>query len=164
VEPIRSIAEIPFERRDPLELLNLHLDRDEPDPDYTGFGYATVDAIQLRSHRGDSRIVRNVLVVALHCTEIDPVRAPNDVELEFFIPAVSPTYSVTAPLSRFLAIWLPRILTDESAIVLALCNRHAARLPAMGDRPIHHAFGDVDSWLDEGGALTLVADEWTVAT
>ncbi len=163
MEPIRAIAEIPFRRREPLELLNLQIDRDEPDPDYTGFGYSRVPLIRLEAADGTPPlVVRDALLIALHCTEIGPA-LPDDVELEFFVDEVEKDYSVTTPLSAFLASWLPKIRGDEQAVVLALCNRHRAAIPrpaALGATPFYFAEGDVDSWLDPEGALRLVADAW----
>ena len=58
---------------------------------------------------------------------------------------------MTAPLSAFLAVWLPRIRGDERAVVLALCNPHEALIrgpAASAGAPLHYALGDVESWLD----------------
>ncbi|MEO8707351.1 MAG: hypothetical protein ABI867_45405, partial [Kofleriaceae bacterium] len=40
-----KIADLPFAERPVLELLNLHVDRPEPDHDYAGYGWAQVDRI-----------------------------------------------------------------------------------------------------------------------
>ena len=50
--PIRAIADLPFVRRDVRDLLNLSHHRATPDPDYTGFGHARVDALQLAGDVG----------------------------------------------------------------------------------------------------------------
>ena len=73
--------------------------------------------------------------------------------------------SVLVLASDFLARWLPR-LPRASAIVLAMCNPHRARLrrPAGADGPLHVALGDVFSWLDldpRGDRIRLAADTWT---
>ena len=165
-----KIGDLPFVERDPLELLNLHIDRDEPDPDFTGFGYGRLALVHLDERARGRRIdVRDALIVALHCTEVGPIH-PDDVELEFFLDAAAVGPSVTAPLSAFLDVWLPRIRGGERAVVLTLCNPHGAviRGPAsLGPRPLFYALGDVESWLDpdDGVVPRLVADRWrTVPT
>jgi hypothetical protein len=148
---IQSLAELPFVERPALELLHLTEDRDRPDLDYAGFGYARVDRVRLEP----GGAVDDVLVLALHSAD-----GGGPLELEFVLDGGS----VIAPLPAFLDAWLPRIRGDERAIVLAMCNPHLATLArpiAAGAVPIHVARGDVDSWLDDG-ELCLSADAWMV--
>lgn len=168
---IRSIAEIPFAACEPLDLLNLRDDRDEPDADYVGFGHCRVDEVVLEDGGGRRRPVRDARILALHSCDLGAPR-PDDVELEFFVDEVAPDYSVTALLSTFLAARLPGLRGDESAIVLAMCNPHRAaigRVAAAGATPVYYAVGDVESWLDpdheERGRprLRLTAEAWKQA-
>lgn len=160
---IRSIAQLPFRRRAPLEMLRLDGDRDAPDGDYTGFGHSRVEALTLAG-RDRSVVVRDALVLALHCA--DPGEAlPDDIELEFVLDEVAPDLSVSALLSTFLGVWLPTLRGDERAVVLALCNPHRAAVarpegidPAT---PLFYATGDVESWYDHGVRLT--AESWRIA-
>jgi hypothetical protein len=163
--PIRSLAEIPFDRCDPLALLGLREARAEPDPDYVRFGHARLDRIWLDD--GDKRnAVRGALLLALHSCDLGEPR-PDDVVLEFFVDEVAPGYSVTALLSAFLAARLPALRGDEEAIVLAMCNPHRAALAhpaAAGPVPVHYALGDVESWLDlDLPGVRLRAPAWRVA-
>lgn len=160
---IGSIAEIPFRRRAPLEVLHLDGDREGVDDDYVGYGHGRLDALTLAGADG-SIVVRDALVLALHCA--DPGEAlPDDIELEFFLEGFAPGASVSAPLSGFLSVWLPALQHDERAVVLALCNPHraAVRRPAAmaPSTPLHYATGEVESWYDDG--VRLVAEAWHVA-
>lgn len=163
--PIRTLAEIPFLRQDPLDLLNLRVERERPDQDYTGSGHCRVDEVWLEDPDG-CVAVRDALILALHSCDLGAPR-PDDVELEFFADEVAPGYSVTAMLSAFLGARLGELRGDERAIVLAMCNPHRAtiaRPPAAGDTPVHYALGDVESWLDlDGPRLRLRADAWRTA-
>jgi hypothetical protein len=167
VEPIRAIGELPFERRDVLDLLNLRAPRDAPDPDYAGYGHARVDAIHLEASGGEARLVRDALLIAVHSAD-EPEELDDDIELEFVVPAVADDYSVTVLLSRFLPVWLPRVGGDERAVVLVVCNPHRAAiarpaaLAASGTR-FYYPLGDVESWLETGDgrrSLHLVAEAW----
>jgi hypothetical protein len=168
MEPIRSIAALPFRRREALDLLDLRVRREAPNADYTGFGHALADEVVLEERDGGARVVREALLLAVHTAE-DPEELPGDLELEFFVPEVGPDYSVTVLLSAFLHEWLPRVRGGESAIVLVVCNPLAARIArpeAAGATPFHHPLGDVEAWLaiDHGRqAIHLVADRWCVA-
>ena len=170
MEPIRSIAEIPFVERDPLDLLNLAEYRDEVDSDYYEYGYTRVDSVSL-VQRGDAEplpIVRDALILALHSADEGEFMA-EDIELEFFAEEVEDDYSVTVLLSDFLSKWLPVVSGGERSIVLALCNPHratVARPEHYGDTPIYYAIGDVESFLDYTDGrriIALVADEWRIA-
>jgi hypothetical protein len=170
--PIRSLAEIPFCRMDPRDLLNLRGDREEPDPDYTGFGHCRADEVWLEDGRGGCVPVRDALILALHSCDLGAPH-PDDVELEFFAEEVAPGYSVTALLSTFLAARLAELRGDEGAIVLAMCNPHRAEIPrppSAGAAPVYYALGDVESWLDDDGGgdcpwarLRLRAQAWRTA-
>ncbi len=155
----RTIAELPFHQRPVLELLALDRDRDEPDRDYAGYGWARVEQIWLAAEYAPERLVTDALVLALHSADDGEVLA-EDVELEFELGA----RSVTVLASQFLERWLPE-LPRASAIVLALCNPHRARLhpPALVAAPLHYALGEVASWLDpddRGGRIRLAAPTW----
>jgi len=171
MQPLRSIAEIPFRRRPALELLNLAIDRDQPDPDYTGSGHARLAAVALEDAAGLCRVIEDALVLALHSCDLAAPRA-DDVELEFFVDEVARGYSVTALLSTFLAARLAPLRGDARAIVLAMCNPYQAILappPAAGATPLWYAFGDVESWLDPDGRgparppVRLRAPAWRLA-
>ena len=166
--PIRAIADLPFVRRDVLDLLNLRHHRAAPDPDYTGFGHARVDALQLEGDVGEPLEVRKALVLAVHSME-EPEELPGDIDLEFFLPEVSEDHSVTVLLSAFLRVWLPLIRGDERAIVLVVCNPNQTLLPApaaAGRTPFYYPLGDVESWLhvaDGHEEIRLAARSWRCA-
>ena len=171
MQPLRSIAEIPFHPRPALELLNLAIDRDQPDPDYTGFGHARLPALVLEDAADRCHVVDDALVLALHSCDLGRPRA-DDVELEFFVDQVARGYSVTALLSTFLAARLAPLCGDARVIVLAMCNPHRAilpRPPAAGATPLWYPLGDVESWLDPDGHGTarppvrLRAPAWRLA-
>ncbi|MEM9494349.1 MAG: hypothetical protein AAGC55_34705 [Myxococcota bacterium] len=170
MEPIQSIADIPFLVGDPFELLHLDEHRDETDFSYYGFGFCRIGQLQL-NQRGEtepSAPVRDCLVLALHAAD-DCEQLDDDVELEFFVDEVAEDYSVTVLLSDFLKIWLPRLLGGEQALVLSLCNPHKAvlRKPAIcGSTPVYYPLGDVESWLESIAGRPLIgldADEWRLA-
>lgn len=154
----RSIAELPFHERPVLELLHLEGERDAPDHDYAGYGWARVDRVWLAAPDGGC-FVEDALVLALHSPD-DAEPLTDDIELELDLPEGS---SVLVLASAFLGIWLPR-LPRASAVVLALCNPHRAALPRVRTQvtPLHYALGDVTSWLDRdrGDRIELVADAW----
>jgi hypothetical protein len=166
--PIRAIADLPFARRDVLDLLNLRHHLAAPDPDYTGFGHAQVDALRLEAEGDEPVEVRGALVIAVHSME-DPEELPGDLDLEFILPEVSAEHSVTVLLSAFLRVWLPLVHGDERAIVLVVCNPNQTLLPAppaAGQTPFYYPLGDVESWLDiEDGQheIRLVARSWRCA-
>ena len=185
---IQSVADIPFRERDPFDLLNLtpggHAGADEdqgPDLDYAGFGYARVDELWLTIHDSPEPLppVRDVLLLALH-TPDDASVHQDDLLLEFWIDPGTcedvdeeDSQTVTVMLSRFLTVWLPRVSSDERAIVLAVCNPHQTLLmrpTGLRSAPIYYPLGDVTSWCDEAmdflsgpGALRLLADAWHTA-
>lgn len=162
--PVRRIADLPFVERPPLELLGFADDRDTVDLEYTGFGWARVERVWLGSGEaaaGDAPVaVDDPLILALHA-EDDSEPLADDIELTFALD----DQTVTVLLSAFLERWLP-LLPAAPAIVLALCNPHGARLPrvaAAGARPVHHAIGPVDAWVDtdrDGSRLRLAAEHW----
>lgn len=157
-----TIGELPFRERPVRELLNLVGERDAPDPDYAGHGWARVPRVWLGGAARDAgagQFVADAVVLALHCPD-DAEPLTDDVELELELPDGS---SVLVLLSRFLAAWLPK-LPRASAVVLALCNPQRATLrpPATATAPIHYARGDVTSWLDRdrGDRIELLAESW----
>ncbi|KYF75580.1 hypothetical protein BE11_44420 [Sorangium cellulosum] len=170
MQPLRSISELPFHGRPALELLNLEQHREAPDLESTQFGWCRVDELWLdgRADRAPTRVT-DALVVAVHAADEAEV-LPDDVELEFFVEEVAKDYSVTVLLSAFLDRWLPAASGGERAIVLAMCNPHAARVrqpKAAGRTPVYYADGDVDSWLDTDGDgrqhIRLEAEAWHIA-
>lgn len=158
-----TIAELPFLERPAIELLALDVDRDEPDRDYAGHGWARLDRVTLVDGADRRRVVDDVLLIAVHSAD-DGEALGTDVELELELPDHE-LRAVTVLASRFLEIWLPR-LPRTAAIVLVMCNPHRAVLagPAQGwDVPVHYALGDVESWRDLDDPVTgirLVAETW----
>lgn len=163
MKPICTIAELPFRRRDVLELLNVDVHRDAPDAGYTGFGHARIDEILLLG--GDGRppvVVREALLLAVHSME-DPEKLEADLELEFVVPEVAEDYSVTVRVSDFLRVWLPLVRSDERAIVLAVCNPNQTLLgrpSGAGSTPFYYPLGDVESWLDRQSVQLVAAGGW----
>lgn len=177
---IRSIADIPFRERDPFALLNLSpgahagAERAGPDLDYAGFGWARARELWLAAHDDpEPRPVREALLLGLH-TPDDAEAHEGDLLLEFWLDAdeseAGEDLAVHVKLSRFLEVWLPRISSDERAIVLAVCNPHHTRLvrpAAVRGAPIHYPLGDTTSWSEApvdfaagAGTLELLADAW----
>jgi len=150
-----KIAELPFEERPLLELLGFDLREDgrrDVDRDYAGYGWARADEIWLGEER-----VTDALVLALHSAD-DGEQLSDDIELELELPGGE---AITVLASQFLDTWLPA-LPKASAIVLALCNPHRARLryPAAAAAPLYVATGDVEAWLDD--RVELIANgSWT---
>ena len=159
---ISAIAELPFHRRPPLELLGLTEDRVTVDHDYTGFGWAVLERLTLASAATDQLDdLSDVLVVAVHAADDGPAMTA-DLELEFVVG----DRGLLVPLTSFLATWLPRLPTT-SEVVLASCNPHRAALPSVSGRAYLYGLGPVDSWLDlapdgglTGARVRLVADSW----
>jgi hypothetical protein len=152
---VRTIADLPFRERPIHELLHLDEDRALPSREYAGFGWAQVDDLWLAVGDDDGERVTDALVLALHSAD-DGEALADDIELEFELP----DGAVTVLASDFLARWLPK-LPPARAIVLALCNPHAATLgrPAAAVVPIHYGSGDVASWRD-GDRVLLTAESW----
>ena len=178
MEPIQSIADLPFRERDAFELLRvlepsayeadeIEADGLDYDDDYYQFGYARVERVTLVENGATEPLpdVRHALLLALHSAD-DPEELFDDVELEFFVEEVHDDYSVTVLLSDFLHRWLPRISGSERAIVLVLCNPHHAVLAApvvANGVPVYYAMGDVISRRGSDGPhpfLQLYADDW----
>jgi hypothetical protein len=163
-----TIAELPFVERPIRELLDLEIDRDAPNRDYAGFGWACVDSVWLEAGDGTAKRVDDALVVALH-TPDDAEALAHDLKLEFELP----DRPVAVLASAFLDRWLPR-LPQHSAIVLAICNPHRAvlRRPAAATVPVHQALGNVDAWSwydpargepaprEAGDRILLTAEDW----
>jgi len=131
-----KIRDLPFHERPVRELLNLDENRAQPDANYAGYGWAKVASVWLGERRVD-----DVVILALHSAD-DAEPLPDDIELEFELPGAAP---VSVLASQFLEQWLPQ-LPSASAIVLALCNPHGARLRAAA--PMFYATGDVESWIE----------------
>lgn len=156
---VTTIAELPFREQPLLELLNLLEARDEPDPDYVGFGWARAERVWLVDPGAPARAVDDALVLGLHCPDDGEVLA-DDVELYF---ELDDDQEVTVLASAFFASWLPKLPRDASAIVIALCNPHAAVLPQppATDLPVHFALGEVASYQAcDDGRIELRADRW----
>lgn len=174
MEPIQSIAEIPFHPRDPVDLLGLVAGRDEIDRTYYGYGYGRIESLCLHSSdQLDPVIVRDALILALHSADEGEVLS-DDIELEFFIdevelPDPDEDYSVMVLLSDFLDKWLPRIAGGERTIVLAACNPHHATIarPAIAVRtPVYYAIGDVVATMEDIDGrriIDLSAENWHLA-
>lgn len=156
-----TIAELPFRERPALELLALDGEREAPQHDYAGYGWARLPRVWIGTDADldGGEVITDALVLALHSPDDSPPRT-DDIELELELPDGS---SVLVLLSAFLATWLPR-LPRTSAIVLALCNPHRAvpTVPADLGVPVHYPLGDVTSWIDRGRGdrVELVADSW----
>ena len=156
-----TIGELPFVERPLRALLDLEVDRDEINRDFSGFGWAVADAIWLETGAGAAARVDDALVIALHTAD-DAEPLTDDLELEFDLPGGP----VSVLASAFLERWLPR-LPSRSAIVLAICNPHRAvlRRPAVAAVPVHLALGDVAAWRESlpgesGDRVLLTAADW----
>ncbi len=151
-----KIADLPFHERPVRELLHLEVDRDLPSHDYAGFGWARMERVWLAVGEQPGRLVEDALVLALHSADDGEVFA-DDVELELELP----DRPVSVLASAFLARWLP-VLPEASAIVLALCNPHRARLlrPTEARTPLHYGLGDVESWREGEDRIILTAESW----
>lgn len=135
---IGKVADIPFAERELLELLALDHDREAPDLDYAGFGWAIAPRVILED--SSRREIVAPVVVALHSA--DEQATPGDVDLLF----ETDDESVIVPLSRFLPHALALVPAGRE-VVLALCNPANVR-PDTSGRVLHYADGDVLSWLD----------------
>jgi len=167
----RSLAEIPFPRRDARALLNLPSagtfgGRAAPDLDYAGFGWATAEAIVLCAEDGARLELTSVLLLALHSADAQkPVGSDVTLEFELEDDHGGPL-SVLAPLGAFLREQLPRLPKQPHDVVLALCNPRGRDLLAVlpEGRRFHFASGDVFSWLDCDDAgharIRLQAQAW----
>lgn len=165
-----KIVELPFVERSLRALLDLDIDRDQPNRAYSGFGWAHADTVWLEAGDGTAHRVDDALVLALHTAD-DAELLADDLELELELPDRPPVsvYSVLA--SVFLDRWLPR-LPQHSAIVLAICNPHRAvlRRPAAAAVPVYQALGDVVAWYEPasgdpapgepGDRILLSAEDW----
>ena len=156
-----TIGELPFVERPLRALLDLEVDRDGINRDFTGFGWALADSLWLERSDGAATRIDDALVIALHTAD-DAEPLADDLELEFDVPGGP----VSVLASAFLERWLPR-LPQRSAIVLAICNPHRAALrrPAGASVPVHHALGDVAAWRERVGdesaeRILLAAEEW----
>jgi hypothetical protein len=163
-----KIAELPFIERPLRALLDLEIDRDQPNRAYAGFGWAHADEVWLEVRDATAHRVDDALVIALHTAD-DAQAVAGDLELELDLP----DRPVTVLASAFLDRWLPR-LPQHAAIVLAVCNPHRAvlRRPAAATVPVHLALGNVAAWSwydpargvpapgERGDRILLTADDW----
>ena len=151
-----KIAELPFVEKPIAELLNLVQDRELPDHDFAGYGWARAERLWLSIGDDSGKRVDDALVLALHSAD-DADAMPDDIELEFELH----DGPVSVLASLFLERWLP-LLPRAPTIVLALCNAHRAELrrPPGADGPIHYGLGDVESWREGGERIILTADAW----
>jgi hypothetical protein len=156
-----AIGDLPFVERPLTALLDLEVDRDGINREYTGFGWAVADAIWLETGGGAAVRIDDALVIALHTAD-DAAALPDDLELEFDLPGRP--LSVLA--SAFLERWLPE-LPQRSAIVLAICNPHRTllRRPSAAAVPVHLALGNVEAWWEGSPGescerILLAAEDW----
>jgi hypothetical protein len=160
---VRTIGDVPFRRRPIDDLLALRGARTPLDA-YTGFGYAHATELVLEDARGARGVLRRVLVLAMHAADGGPA-LPADVELEFVVDEAADD-SVVVLASDFLHWWLPRLRAEASptAVVLALCNPHAAHLghlAAAADADLYYATSDVFSmWRRDDDRPHLFAQRW----
>ena len=154
-----KIAELPFVERPVLELLGFADDRIEVDRLYAGYGWARVPRIHLSDHDGRQTVVDDALVVAIHAAD-DGEPLPDDVDLMFELDDKGERI-VSVLASQFFRVWLPQ-LPAASAVVLAMCNPHRARVtyPEGMNVPVHVASGDVEAWIDDDndGRIELCTD------
>ena len=148
-----ELAALAFRERPARELLAL--DRDHPDPEFEGYGWARVDRLWLAGDHGWPRRLDQVLVIAAHAAD-DGIAQADDIELDFAVPGGLLRVQATA----FLRAWLPR-LPPSRTIVLAMCNPHGATLrPVSATAALHYGTGDVRAWLDPGDRMRLTAGAW----
>jgi hypothetical protein len=160
--PALSIAALPFVERPVRALLDLEAERAAPSREFAGFGWTRGATLWLEADAEPARRIDDALVLALHTAD-DAEPLADDLELELELP----DRAVTVLASAFLDRWLPR-LPRASAIVLAICNPHHARLrrPASATAPVHYALGEVASWRERPDApdvaerILLTAARW----
>jgi hypothetical protein len=168
-----KIAELPFHERSVEDLLNLVEYREQPDPDYAGFGWTRAPRLVLveEAKRSPSnsvdtepialidqgREIKDALLIAVHTADDAPAIA-NDLQLEFDIKGGP----VAVMASKFLATWLPK-LPSTNSIVLCVCNPHHAQLARIDvGRTLWLPMGDVQSWRDQdNGDILLTAETWS---
>ena len=160
---ILSIADLPLPERDPLRLLGFDPARSEPDLDFWRFGHARLPAVELESRRtGERRRVVGPMIFALHSAD-DGEPYPDDVDLEFWLDEDEEDEdeeAIIVSLALFLERRAAALVGDAPALVLALCNPHAARLrrPAGVAAPMFYADGDVIAFFDVDDHLDLDVD------
>ena len=157
-----TLADLPFEQKPPLALLGLDDEqRAEVDHEFAGFGWGVLRHVVLADDRG-RRELSDALVLALH-TPDEPGEA---FELEFWIRHEDEELAVLVPWIAFAdARVRPLLGAEHRDVVLALCNpgdREIDRPPWLGDRRLHHADGDVTSWIDPDGSIRMQAKRWHV--
>lgn len=152
-----ALADIPFERREPLALLGL--DGDEPPgDDFDAYGWCRPEEVWLDD--GSLRRVEAPLLLALHTPDAP---TPGPLMLEFWIVHEGEALAVLVPWSRFCAERIVPLLGPERDVVLALCNplRQRVEISAhFAGRRVHVADGDVRAVLDT--RLRLTAERWRI--
>jgi hypothetical protein len=151
---LASVLELPFVERPLEELLHFEDGRDQVDRDYAGFGFTRAPLVWLGSQQGGAlQPVEDALVIALHASD-DAAAQPDDIDLSFEMTSER----IDVGLNLFLSRWLPK-LPAASAIVLAVCNPHHAKLHFATSTPIWYPTGDTESWIDDsaGGRIELLA-------
>lgn len=161
---IGSLAEVPFEEKEPDVLLGISPGRASIDTAHEGFGWGRVPRLVLEDDAGGTRALEDALVIALHVADEDGTAPDDDPDIELRVG----DEVLLARLSAFLRVWAPRLQACP-AWVLALCNprrRTIARAPAIpSGTMLWYALGDVDSWAEEGDEIEgptygLTAHAW----
>lgn len=160
---IRTIADLPFRRLPPDELLGIAWDRPGfVDDDFTGFGFGLVPRLRLAAtapldevrsgpNPGAQYALAAPLVLALHSAERSPGSGPDD---DFDLELEAEGERLHVPLARFLAVWLPRLpeLHGCTDLVLALCNPTGYPIPRPPALPpscrFWYGVSDVDSFAE----------------
>ncbi|MCR9161035.1 MAG: hypothetical protein ACE37F_11410 [Nannocystaceae bacterium] len=158
-----SVADIPFERRDVLELLGLR-GEEAPDEQFDEHGWCRPTEVWLDD--GSARCVASPLLIAAH-TPDEPLPGPLMVEL--WVEHEGEPLAVRVPWTRFAEERIAPLLGPERDVVVALCNPQGKPLappPGLGGRTLHFAEGDVTAWLepaDGAPRISLTAQRWRTA-
>lgn len=173
---MRGLAQLPFERQEPLALLGLgDPSRLEVDPDYYGYGWARIAHVALESPGSGLVVIANALVLALHTPDPDPntptQQEPNAaLELEFWVDHNGEEVAVQVSWERFAEVHVSPLLRADEDLVLALCNPDALTVcrPVGLRGPMHYADGDVTAWSDSFASgpdqIRLQAPRWRTST
>ena len=162
--PALTVERLPFSPRPLRVLLDLTDEhRTEVNTDYTGSGYARADKVTLLATHGEPRQLRDVLVIAVHTSD-----APDRLDLEFTLPAAPAAHAAAAPphiavvsLARFLQHWVPRVSRPHDHVLLVMCNPHHLPVPALPERVLTWADGNVDAfWSHDHERVELEATAW----
>jgi hypothetical protein len=144
------IGDLPFHERPIEELLalggNLTV---EESRQWAGFGWARVPKIWL-----NDELVTDALVVAVHADD-DGEAVTGDIEIAFELSDAN----VTMLLSEFVQVWLPR-LPSAATTVLLVCNPFHATLRMEG-RAFRYPQGEARAWMiDRDPPISLEAETW----